>query len=60
MCFLAFLMTVFTVVELNCENLFDTLDNGLKQDEEFLPASSHHWTASGRKFCRVVCSVRMR
>lgn len=45
MCLLAFLMTVFTVVELNCENLFDTIDNDLKQDEEFLPASSHHWTS---------------
>lgn len=44
MCLIAFLMTVFTVVELNCENLFDTVDNSLKQDEEFLPASSHHWT----------------
>ncbi|MGI6242167.1 MAG: endonuclease/exonuclease/phosphatase family protein [Prevotella sp.] len=41
---IAFLMSIFTVVELNCENLFDTVDDSLKQDEEFLPASNHHWT----------------
>lgn len=41
---LMLLVSLFTVVELNCENLFDTLDDSLKQDEEFLPASSHHWT----------------
>ena len=44
MSFIALLLSVFTVVELNCENLFDTVDDSLKQDEEFLPASSHHWT----------------
>ncbi|HEY9551848.1 MAG TPA: endonuclease/exonuclease/phosphatase family protein [Prevotella sp.] len=34
----------FTFVELNCENLFDCVDDTLKQDEEFLPDSYHHWT----------------
>ena len=38
------LVSLFTFVEFNCENLFDTVDDSLKQDEEFLPASSHHWT----------------
>ena len=38
------LVSLFTFVEFNCENLFDTVDDTLKQDEEFLPASSHHWT----------------
>lgn len=43
--FLALLLSsLLTFVELNCENLFDTRDDSLKQDEEFLPASSHHWT----------------
>ncbi|MBP7767520.1 MAG: endonuclease/exonuclease/phosphatase family protein [Prevotella sp.] len=38
------LSTLFTFVELNCENLFDTEDDSLKQDEEFLPTSTHRWT----------------
>ncbi len=38
------LFSFFTFVELNCENLFDTKDDSLKIDEEFLPASAHHWT----------------
>lgn len=33
-----------TVVELNCENLFDCHDDSLKQDEEWLPTSVRHWT----------------
>lgn len=41
---LVLLVSIFTMVELNCENLFDTVDDSLKQDEEFLPASNHHWT----------------
>lgn len=36
--------TRFTVVELNSENLFDTQHDSLKNDYEFLPLSSHHWT----------------
>lgn len=36
--------TRFTVVELNCENLFDTRHDSLKNDYEFLPDSYHRWT----------------
>ena len=38
------LICLFTFVELNCENLFDTQHDSLKHDEEFLPASAMHWT----------------
>ena len=34
-----------TLVEFNCENLFDCLDDSLKQDEEFLPEATRHWTS---------------
>lgn len=44
MCTLLLLLQFFTLVELNCENLFDTRHDSLKQDQEFLPASDHHWT----------------
>ena len=33
-----------TLVELNCENLFDCRDDSLKQDEEYLPEATRHWT----------------
>lgn len=33
-----------TVVELNCENLFDCQHDSLKQDTEFLPEAMRHWT----------------
>jgi len=38
------LSSFFTFVELNCENMFDTLHDSLKSDQEFLPESRHHWT----------------
>ena len=38
------LSTIFTFVELNCENLFDTVHDSLKNDTEFLPESEYHWT----------------
>lgn len=38
------IMTIFTVVQLNCENLFDCADDPLTQDEQFLPSSDYHWT----------------
>lgn len=38
------LASVFTFVELNCENLFDCEHDSLKQDTEFTPASDYHWT----------------
>ena len=33
-----------TLVELNCENLFDCRHDSLKQDEEFLPDGPRRWT----------------
>lgn len=41
---LALLMGIFTVVELNCENLFDCRHDSLKEDTEYLPDSYRHWT----------------
>lgn len=35
---------LFTFVELNCENLFDCINDSLKHDEEFLPEGSYAWT----------------
>ena len=34
----------FTFVELNCENLFDTRHDEGKQDTEYLPDATRHWT----------------
>lgn len=34
----------FAFVELNCENLFDTSHDSLKQDTEWLDGSPRHWT----------------
>lgn len=49
------LLSVFTFVELNCENLFDCHHDSLKNDTEFLPDGSYHWTRSRywRKLNRV-------
>lgn len=38
------LLSIFTFVELNCENLFDCRHDSLKNDTEFLPEGSYHWT----------------
>lgn len=38
------LSSLLTFVELNCENLFDTRHDSLKNDVEFLPEGSCHWT----------------
>lgn len=38
------LVSLFTIVELNCENLFDTRNDSLKDDDEFLPSSAYRWT----------------
>ncbi len=40
------LLSVFTFVELNCENLFDCQHDSLKNDTQFLPDGSYHWTRS--------------
>ena len=36
--------TDFRVMSYNVENLFDTEDNPLTADEEFLPSGNRHWT----------------
>lgn len=38
------LVSLFTLVELNCENLFDCRHDSLKQDMEFTPDGSRRWT----------------
>lgn len=40
------LSSFLTLVELNCENLFDTQHDVGKEDTEFLPDGSRHWTAT--------------
>ena len=35
---------LFRVISYNVENLFDTQDNSLADDEEFLPQGQRHWT----------------
>ena len=39
-----FLSSLLTFMELNCENLFDTRHDSLKNDLEFLPDGSYKWT----------------
>ncbi len=38
------LSSLLTFMELNCENLFDTNHDSLKNDLEFLPEGSYKWT----------------
>ena len=38
------LISLFTFVELNCENLFDCRHDSLKNDTECLPDGAYHWT----------------
>ena len=43
--FLSLLLTGFlTFVELNCENLFDYRHDEGKDDTEYLPEATRHWT----------------
>lgn len=45
--FLSLLLSSFlTLVELNCENLFDTRHDVGKEDTEFLPEGARHWTST--------------
>ena len=44
-----------TLVELNCENLFDCQHDTLKQDNEWLPASVRKWTPA--RYWRKVNSI---
>lgn len=39
----------FRIMFYNCENFFDTKDDPEKNDEDFLPTSSHFWTFSRYK-----------
>ena len=41
---LALLAAIFTIVELNCENLFDCRHDSLKNDVEYPPEGNRHWT----------------
>lgn len=40
---LALFLTIFTFVELNCENIFDTRHDSLKNDYEFCEGGTYHW-----------------
>ena len=40
------LSSFLTLVELNCENLFDTHHDVGKEDTEFLPDGTRHWTST--------------
>ena len=42
--FTGLLLTIFTVVQLNCENMFDCTHDSLKDDTEFLPSAVRHYT----------------
>ena len=44
MALLSLFLTVFTVVELNCENLFDCNHDALKNDVEWTPKGTNRWT----------------
>jgi len=44
--FISILLGLFTVVEWNCENLFDTQHQPPKRDTEFLPDGTYHWTTA--------------
>ncbi len=44
MFFTLILSSLLTFVELNCENLFDTVHDSLKNDMDFTPESNYHWT----------------
>ncbi len=46
MCLSLLLASLLTLVQLNCENLFDCRHDSLKQDTEFTPEGDRRWTAS--------------
>ena len=41
---LSLLLSIFTFVQFNCENLFDYMHDAGKDDTEFTPEGSYHWT----------------
>jgi hypothetical protein len=48
----------FKVLFYNTENLFDTVDDTLKNDEEFLSDGSRHWTKN-RYYKKIDCIARV-
>ena len=44
--------SLLSFMELNCENLFDTCHDSMKQDYQYLPDSPRRWTG-GKLFCKV-------
>ena len=40
------LISIFTLAELNCENLFDCVHDSLKSDYEYLPYSERKWSVN--------------
>jgi len=48
----------FSVMFYNTENLFDTVDDTLKDDDEFLPGGTRHWTKS-RYYKKIDCISRV-
>ena len=44
MCLSLLLASLLTLVQLNCENLFDCRHDSLKQDTEFTPDGDRRWT----------------
>lgn len=38
------LVSILTLVQLNCENLFDCTHDSLKEDIEYTPEGNRHWT----------------
>lgn len=49
------LASLLTFVELNCENLFDCRHDSLKQDTEYLPEATRHWT--GKRYWRKLNNI---
>ena len=49
------LSSLLTFVELNCENLFDCRHDSLKQDTEYLPDATRHWT--GKRYWRKLNNI---
>ena len=47
----------FSVMFYNVENLFDTVDDTLKNDDEFLPGGERRWTSSRKTVRARGCSV---
>ena len=42
---LSLLLTIFTFVEFNCENLFDLRHDSLKNDMEYCEGGAYHWNS---------------